>query len=70
MLDAYTLMLRTLTTGIHTTHSRARPYPRDADRPVGVGAPDGRLILGTWQRVVLFEFDGPRDRELIVTLCG
>ena len=27
-----------------------------------------RLVLGTWQRVVLFEFDGPRERELILTL--
>lgn len=23
----------------------------------------GRLVLGTWQRVVLIEFDGPRRRE-------
>ena len=30
----------------------------------------GRLVLGTWQRVVLFEFDGPRDRRLIVTLAS
>jgi secondary thiamine-phosphate synthase enzyme len=28
----------------------------------------GRLVLGTWQHVVLFEFDGPRERNLIVTL--
>lgn len=25
-----------------------------------------KLILGTWQRIVLLEFDGPRDRQLIV----
>ncbi len=29
---------------------------------------DGRLVLGTWQRVVLVEFEGPRRRELAVTL--
>ncbi len=29
---------------------------------------DGRLVLGTWQRVVLVEFEGPRPREVAVTL--
>lgn len=28
---------------------------------------EGRLVLGTWQRVVLVEFEGPRARELAVT---
>lgn len=27
----------------------------------------GLLMLGTWQRVVLVEFDGPRERELIIS---
>ncbi|MFB6212631.1 MAG: secondary thiamine-phosphate synthase enzyme YjbQ [Candidatus Magasanikbacteria bacterium] len=26
----------------------------------------GKLMLGTWQEVVLFEFNGPRDRELVL----
>ena len=26
-----------------------------------------QLILGTWQRIVLIEFDGPRDREIIIS---
>ncbi len=30
----------------------------------------GRLVLGTWQRVVLVEFDGPRQRRIVVTLVG
>ena len=25
---------------------------------------EGALLLGTWQRVVLVEFDGPRDRTI------
>ena len=29
---------------------------------------DGKLILGTWQRVVLMEFDGPREREIVINL--
>ena len=28
----------------------------------------GRLVLGTWQAVMLVELDGPRDRRVIVTL--
>ena len=27
----------------------------------------GELLLGTWQRVILVELDGPRERSLIVT---
>jgi secondary thiamine-phosphate synthase enzyme len=28
----------------------------------------GKLLLGTWQRIVLIELDGPRAREVVVTL--
>jgi secondary thiamine-phosphate synthase enzyme len=28
----------------------------------------GQLILGTWQRVVLVELDGPRERRVILSL--
>ncbi|PIQ72749.1 hypothetical protein COY13_04670 [Candidatus Roizmanbacteria bacterium CG_4_10_14_0_2_um_filter_36_35] len=28
---------------------------------------DGRLVLGTWQRIVLVELDGPRSRTVIVS---
>jgi secondary thiamine-phosphate synthase enzyme len=32
---------------------------------------DGRLLLGTWQQVVLAEFDNrPRHRELVVQFIG
>ena len=31
----------------------------------------GRLLLGTWQQVVLAEFDNkPRDREVVVQIMG
>jgi secondary thiamine-phosphate synthase enzyme len=29
---------------------------------------DGRLVLGTWQSVYFAEFDGPRSRQLHVTV--
>lgn len=28
----------------------------------------GRLLLGTWQAIMLVEFDGPRERHVMVTL--
>lgn len=28
---------------------------------------DRKLVLGTWQRLVLFEFDGPRKRQIIIS---
>jgi secondary thiamine-phosphate synthase enzyme len=28
-----------------------------------------KLLLGTWQRVVLIELDGPRERELALTIA-
>jgi secondary thiamine-phosphate synthase enzyme len=32
---------------------------------------DGRLVLGTWQQIVLVEFDTqPRRRELVVQMVG
>jgi secondary thiamine-phosphate synthase enzyme len=29
---------------------------------------EGRLLLGTWQGIALVEFDGPREREIIVDI--
>jgi secondary thiamine-phosphate synthase enzyme len=34
---------------------------------VTVPAKNGKLILGTWQRIILVELDGPRTRHLVVT---
>jgi secondary thiamine-phosphate synthase enzyme len=31
---------------------------------------NGSLVLGTWQRVVLIELDGPRQREIAMTFCA
>jgi secondary thiamine-phosphate synthase enzyme len=35
---------------------------------VSVPIENGKLQLGTWQRVILVEFDGPREREIALTL--
>ena len=29
---------------------------------------DGRLLLGTWQDIYFCEFDGPRNRKVIVKI--
>jgi secondary thiamine-phosphate synthase enzyme len=31
---------------------------------------NGRLLLGRWQGIYLCEFDGPRDREVVVKVVG
>jgi secondary thiamine-phosphate synthase enzyme len=31
---------------------------------------NGELVLGTWQRVVLFEFNGPRQRQIVLQLIN
>jgi len=36
---------------------------------VSLPVENGRLLLGTWQRVILLEFDGPRERELALSLA-
>jgi secondary thiamine-phosphate synthase enzyme len=33
-------------------------------------AENGKLLLGTWQRVVLIELDGPREREVVLTFTA
>ncbi|OIK05451.1 secondary thiamine-phosphate synthase enzyme YjbQ [Bacillus sp. MUM 13] len=30
----------------------------------------GKLILGTWQGIYFCEFDGPRERQVYITLLG
>jgi len=31
---------------------------------------DGRLQLGTWQKIFFCEFDGPRQRSLLIRIVG
>ena len=39
-----------------------------ASQAVPVG--DGRLLLGTWQAIFFCEFDGPRNRRVMVQVLG
>jgi secondary thiamine-phosphate synthase enzyme len=36
---------------------------------VTVPVRDGEIALGGWQEIILFEFDGPREREIHVTIA-
>jgi len=29
---------------------------------------EGKLLLGTWQAIMLVELDGPRERRVVVTV--
>lgn len=31
---------------------------------------NAKLLLGTWQSIILAEFDGPRSRSVAVQICG
>ena len=31
---------------------------------------DGKLMLGQWQDIMLADFDGPRDRRIIIQIAG
>jgi secondary thiamine-phosphate synthase enzyme len=37
---------------------------------VSIPVENGKLVLGTWQRVFFAEFDGPRRRRVIVKVIG
>ncbi len=70
MLDAFTAMIPAL----HYRHPHNPEHTPDhilaslIGPSVTLPVDGGRLVLGTWQRVVLVEFDGPRERELILSL--
>ncbi len=70
MLDAFTAMVPKL----HFRHPHNPAHTPDHILATMLGASvtvpvsGGRLLLGMWQRVVLFEFDGPRERQIVCTL--
>jgi secondary thiamine-phosphate synthase enzyme len=69
MLDAFTTMIPALAYRHPHNPAHAPDHILAALLGPSVSVPveSGRLVLGTWQRVVLFEFDGPRRRHVIVT---
>lgn len=37
---------------------------------LSVPVDDGKLLLGTWQRIILLEFDGPRKRQIALSFVA
>jgi secondary thiamine-phosphate synthase enzyme len=52
--------------GNSPAHIKATLVGHSATIPVA----RGRLALGTWQGVFLAEFDGPRERTVVVSVVG
>jgi len=36
---------------------------------LAVPVENGGPVLGTWQRIVVLEFDGPREREIVIAFA-
>lgn len=72
MLDAFTAMVPDLP--YRHPHNPAHMPDHILATLIGasvlVPVESGQLVLGTWQRVVLFEFDGPRKRQIVVSMLG
>lgn len=70
MLDAFEAMIPKLR--YRHPHNPAHVPDHILSSLIGtsVAAPfeRGKLLLGTWQRIVLIELDGPRERQVVVSV--
>ncbi len=68
MLDAFEAMMPKLNYRHphNPAHAPDHIFSSMIGSSVSVPVDNGRLLLGTWQRIVLIEFDGPRERQLSV----
>src|SRR5271165_2297136 len=66
MLDAFELLVPKL--NFRHPHDPAHTPDHILSALIGTSitllVDDGALVLGTWQRIVLIELDGPRNREI------
>jgi secondary thiamine-phosphate synthase enzyme len=71
MIDALA-RLAPLKAGWHHAEGNSDAHVKAALVGAGTVIPvtGGRPALGTWQGVFLCEFDGPRDRHVLVTVVG
>ncbi|HLH68800.1 MAG TPA: secondary thiamine-phosphate synthase enzyme YjbQ [Candidatus Dormibacteraeota bacterium] len=72
--DVVTVLARLVPKEASYAHAEGNSDAHVKTMLVGTGATlpvaEGRLRLGRWQAVFLCEFDGPRQRELWVTVMG
>lgn len=70
MLDAFEAMLPKLQYRHPHNPGHVRDHILSSLIGTSVALPfqQGKFVLGTWQRVVLVELDGPRERELVLSV--
>ncbi len=72
MLDAFDLLIPKL--DFRHPHDPAHVPDHILSALIGTSitllVENGALVLGTWQRVVFVELDGPRDRKVALGLVG
>ncbi len=54
----------------HTDNARSHLLSSLVGNEKSVPVSDGKLLLGKWQSIILWEFDKPRRREIIVSVIG
>jgi len=72
MLDAFEAMIPKLRYRHPHNPAHVQDHILSALIGTSVALPfeQNRLLLGTWQRVVLIELDGPRERELALSISA
>jgi len=48
------------------SHTPSHILSASIGQSVSIPLKNGKMLLGTWQRICLAEFDGPREREIII----
>ena len=48
------------------SHTPSHILSATIGQSVSIPLKNGRMLLGTWQRICLAEFDGPREREIVI----
>ena len=48
------------------SHTPSHILSATIGQSVSIPLKNGQMLLGTWQRICLTEFDGPRKREIII----
>src|SRR3989344_2557546 len=50
------------------SHTPAHILSATIGQSVSIPLKNGQMLLGTWQRICLAEFDGPREREIVIQI--
>jgi secondary thiamine-phosphate synthase enzyme len=70
MLDAFDLMVPKLDYRHEHNPEHVPDHIMSAiiGTSLGLAVESGLILLGTWQRIVLVELDGPREREIVLAM--